>query len=520
MVTAGPLFLRKILSRFKKLAVNRIFLSPFVYIGLMVANTVFLVWVCKNSSLSEANPNYMFIWLACFGFLTFNINYVFVASIYSMFLKPEILPEVNVKYIPKTAIIYTVRNESTGIFERIDYSLSHNDYRNVDFYLLSDSDESNYAYEENVVTRLREKFGFDRIKYVPRKIAREKKYGALREWAFNYLEYDYLLVCDADSVMAKGSLMKLLRKAEHPSNQNVGIFQSRLNGIHAKTYFAKATADSAEIGQKIYIKVNQRIFGRSMSFGHGCLLRSKCFMQTEVPHGALSHDIWETASLDMKGYRTVFCYDVLGFEEHPSNYLESVKRDRRWLRGNFQTFGLIFKPGLSFGTRFYITYGLYVYLAEIVFLYWIILNFMEAYRYNYFIPVELDPALTFVLIFVLGVIWGHKYLGAKSRDDVRKITMGTVITTLVCLNGIYHKGIAILLLPFTRGGWNPMSKNPYERLGLKELFIAFWPVTLLGIFLTYYGFRYATAWAVLSAPFLVNFTFSIPLTYLTSKPVE
>jgi len=41
------------------------------------------------------------------------------------------------------------------------------------------------------------------------------------------------------------------------------------------------------------------MFGRSMSFGHGCLLRTKCFMQTEVPKGALSHDIWETATLDI-----------------------------------------------------------------------------------------------------------------------------------------------------------------------------------------------------------------------------
>jgi membrane glycosyltransferase len=65
-----------------------------------------------------------------------------------------------------------------------------------------------------------------------------------------------------------------------------------------------------------------------------------------------------------------------------------------------------------------------------------------------------------------------------------------------------------------------MGKNPYEKISWKELIIAFWPVTMLGIFLSYFGIRYAPMWALVSAPFLMNFTFSIPLTYLTSLTAE
>jgi membrane glycosyltransferase len=505
----------------KKIIYEKIILAPKFYVGLMVLLTIFFVYLAASSSLNEADRLYAILWLTCFGFLTFNIGYVFFASIYGLFVKPIILKEKDVQNIPKTAIIYTIKNESTGLFERIDYSLSHNYFKeNVDLCILSDSDDIGYPYEEEVVRRLREKYGFDKIKYIPRKVHIEKKYGALRQWAFNYMDYEYIYVNDADSVMGKGNLLKLIRKAEHPENQNIANFQSRLNGIHAKTYFARAMADNAEIGQKMYVTTNNSLFGRSMSFGHGCLIRTKCFMQTEVPPGALSHDIWETATLDIKGWRTVFCYDVVAFEEHPSNYLESVKRDRRWMRGNFQGFSLIFHPKLSFGTRFYISYGLYVYLAEITFLFWIILNFWKAYTSAYFIPLTYDPALAFMLVFVMSIIWGHKYLSARSSEDAKKITMGTIVTTLVCLNGVYHKGLAILLLPFTQGGWNPMAKNPYEKISWKELIVAFWPVTLLGILLSYFGIRYAPMWALVSAPFLINFTFSVPLTYLTSLTTD
>jgi membrane glycosyltransferase len=495
--------------------------KPKVYVAWMVALTSFFVYLAASSSLNEDDKIYAILWLTCFGFLTFNIGYVFVASIYGTFIRPQILKETTVQKIPKTAIIYTVKNESTGLYERIDYSLANNDIGDcVDLCILSDSDESGHPYEEEVIRLLREKYGYNKIKYIPRKVAIEKKYGALRQWAFNYMDYEYIYVNDADSVMGKGNLMKLIRKAEHPDNQGIANFQSRLNGIHAKTYFAKAMADNAEIGQKMYVSTNQAMFGRSMSFGHGCLIRTRCFMQTEVPKGALSHDIWETATLDIKGWRTVFCRDVVAFEEHPSNYLESVKRDRRWMRGNFQGASLILHPKLSFGTRFYIAYGLYVYLAEITFLFWIVLNFWKAYTSAYFIPLTYDPALAFMLVFVMSVIWGHKYLSVKNSEDARKITMGTIVTTLVCLNGVYHKGLAILLLPFTKGGWNPMGKNPYEKISWKELIIAFWPVTMLGIFLSYFGIRYAPMWALVSAPFLMNFTFSIPLTYLTSLTAE
>jgi len=501
---------------FRKYIKERVILSKYVYVGLMFVLTGTAVWLCTKSRLVEAEIGYVFVWLFCFGFLTFNVSYIFIVSLYSAFLKPQIFKEIDIKNIPKSAIVYTVRNESIGLYERMEYSFANNDHRNVDLVLLSDSSPEYYPYEEEVIKKLKDRFGFERVKYLPRKVPREKKYGALIEWAFNYLDYHYLLVCDADSILGKGSLIKLLKKAEHPENQDIAIFQAHLKGAHTKTLFAKTLANSSDVMQRIYMKANQRIFGRCMSFGHGCLIRSRYFMETEVPKGALSHDIWETATLDMKGYRTVFCHDVIGFEEHPSNYLEAVKRDRRWMKGNFETFRLLFDKRLSFETKFYIAYGLYTYIIDAVFLFWILLNLFRAYRYAYFIPLQLDPTLTGLLIFVLSVIWGHKYVNVKSLGEVKSITLGTLITTLVCLNGVFHKGLSVLVLPFTKKGWNPMAKNPYQKLNLKELVIALWPVTIFGIILTYVGVKYAPLWALVTSPFLVNFTLSIPLVYFTS----
>ncbi len=46
-------------------------------------------------------------------------------------------------------------------------------------------------------------------------------------------EYVYLYVCDADGMIPKGTLLKLLRKAEHPDNRDIAIFQAFTGSLSA-----------------------------------------------------------------------------------------------------------------------------------------------------------------------------------------------------------------------------------------------------------------------------------------------
>ncbi len=505
--------------------------KPGVYIGAMFLVTAFAVYLCAGILVFEPG-NYLYpaCWLAGFGFVIFGVAYCFVCSIYAIFIRPENLPEAPLSSLPRTAILYPVLNETFGLFERMSHSLSNNDEEGIDLWVLSDSpaDQEILSYESEVVTKLREKFGEQRIHYWRRKHPTERKQGNIKGWLDNHkAEYPYFIVCDADTILGRGVIRKLLAKANHPANAGIAIFQSCLHVAHARTYFAKFQASSAPLAQRLYVAVNQAIFGRALYFGHAGLIRSDVFAKIQLPLGIASHDIWETAILDRMGYRVAFCLDVVNYEEVPANYLEMRARDRRWAKGNLQTPPLLWAKGLSLATRFYVFYGLYIYICQPVFLAWLFMGFfggsllegkmLSFQRYAFVGASVVDLEMTSMLIGVMLVVFFHKMVIARSWREVGQIIREIFLSTALCLNNVFYQTLDMLLLPFGKWGWIPMNKNPNATLELADAARQLWPSTVLGIVGLYFGCNYSPHWVAGASVFLISFGLGIPIAYLTGQ---
>lgn len=466
------------------------------------------------------------LWLAGFTFLFFNIAYLFFLSMVRPFLKEPTLPESHIENFPQTALVYPVRNEDHGLYERIDYSLSGNRLPNLHLWILSDSDESYERLELELVERLQIKYP-NRIYYRRRVKPVERKQGNIKEFLTSHPEYQWLYVADADSMVPKSTILKLLRKAVHPANADVAIFQCFIRIAHATSWYARLEKIGAEFGQRLYFTGLQSLFGRLISFGHHHLVRADLLSAIDLPKGLLSHDNWDTVLLDQQGYRVVFCPDVCGYDEVPSNYLEARARAGRWAQGTLQGWPLIFKRNISLASRFLAFYGIYLYLGDIVFFLWVLLGlsahstwFGEIIHFKIdliWLSLFTNSILKAVLTFSMAVTFFHKAVIVRSVDDFRKYFYELLISSLITLNNFFYVPLSIVTQPFKKLMWRPMKKDPFEQVGISQAVKSLWPGTLFGAGLLYFCTHETPYFVWQALPIMGSLLLSIPLVYLTAK---
>lgn len=495
---------------------GKILLSSEAFIFVIIIFTG-LVTYLRISSMTFTAFNLLIIaWLLVFIFLCINVAHMFACSIYSLIYKPITLPEIYLHQIPPTAIVYTIRAESCGLFERINYSFEKNYLSNVDLWIISGEAPLEFlVYEQNVISRLRKKYG-NKIRYYHCEDPAKKKREMVEEWLMNYGDlYKYFVTCDADSMLPKNFLLKMIRKAVHPLNNDIAIFQSSIGIINAKTYYSYFQKIGISIGQRLYNASKQNALKCALYWGHNALVRTEVFRKIKIPHKVLSHDIWETVYLNKMGYRTVFCLDVVSYEESPSNYLEDKKRILRWIKGNFETYGLIFEKDISLANRFYVFYGIYGYLTNIVFFLWVYSGmFFEGMN----IWRNMLKTNLYMSAIILSVIFLHKLAICDSTKDIGKLIYEIFISTVISLNSIFYISFIIMSLPFRRQKkWVPMKKNPYEKVHLWEVVKEMWLGTAVGLISLYIAVKYTPVWGAYSTPIIGSLILSIPIVYLTSQ---
>jgi hypothetical protein len=126
-----------------------------LFLGAVALLTGLAVWLVSSAIVwTEESRLFGILWVAGFGFLFFNVAFLFILSVLRPFLKETALKGSFVKEFPKTAIVYPVRNESHGLFERIEYSFSGNKLPDTDLWILSDSSEEFESFEREIVERL------------------------------------------------------------------------------------------------------------------------------------------------------------------------------------------------------------------------------------------------------------------------------------------------------------------------------------------------------------------------------
>ena len=503
--------------------------KTFLFLGI-VTGLSFLVTLFLSRTLVVTDETRLVssAWVGGFAFLFFNVAYLFSLSLVHPFLKAPVLGEVYVKDFPKVALVYPIRNEEHGLYERIDYSLEGNQLPDLDLWVLSDSDVEYEASEEKLILRLRGKYGA-RIHYRRRPLPLERKQGNIKDFILTRPEYSYLYIVDADGMLPKGTVLKLLRKAQHPENQDVAIFQCLIRIAHARTWYARFEKIGTAFSQKFNFTAVQALFGRSISFGHHQLVRREALQKINLPKGLLSHDNWDTVLLDQMGYRVVFCPDVHAFDEAPSSYLEARARARRWSQGTLQGWPLLLKPRISLASRFLVFYGIYLYLADLVFFFWVILGFLaHSAPTGELIHFEIDSiwmglftnSLLFgVLLFSFGVILFHKLVLVRTFRDFWEYLYELFFSTLVTLNNFFYVPLDLATLPFRKLAWKPMKKNPFEKVSFWNAAKDLWPGTALGLAGLYFSTHETPYFIWQATPILISLIGSIPSVYLTAKPI-
>ena len=239
--------------------------------------------------------------------------------------------------------------------------------------------------------------GFDRIFYRRRRVRLRRKSGNVADFCRRWgARYPYMVMLDADSVMAGETLVRLVELMDqHPG---VGIVQTVPVAVSRRSLFARvAQFASAAYAPMFSAGLHFWQLGDGQYWGHNAIIRTGPFMKHcalarlpgKPPLGGeiLSHDFVEAALMGRAGWTTWLAYDLAGsWEEVPSTLLEEMNRDRRWCQGNLQHLRLLFTEGLFGAHRMLFLNGALSYVSALLWATFLLLSTWEAIANVFFEP--------------------------------------------------------------------------------------------------------------------------------------
>ena len=260
-----------------------------------------------------------------------------------------------------------------------------------DFFILSDStDPHTYVREEAAWTAwCREVGSFTKIFYRRRRVRVRRKSGNVADFCRRWgTQYRYMIMLDADSVMAGDTLVRLVQMMER--RPDAGMIQTAPTAVNRRSLFARVQQFSSRVyGPMFAAGLHFWQLGDGQYWGHNTIIRIAPFMDHcalpklpgAPPLGGeiLSHDFVEAALMGRAGWTLWLAYDLGGsYEEVPSTLLEEMKRDRRWCQGNLQHLRLLFTEGLFGAHRALFVNGVLSYVSALLWFTFLALSTAEA----------------------------------------------------------------------------------------------------------------------------------------------
>jgi len=263
-----------------------------------------------------------------------------------------------------------------------------------DFFILSDSrDPDVWLAEQAAWHALREEQGLeDQLFYRRRPLNLNYKSGNigdfLRRWG---KAYDYMVVLDADSLMAGATLVRMVQLMQrHPQ---VGILQSSPSLLNGRSLFARLQQFSNQLYGPLFTTGLAAIqLGHAAFWGHNAILRVRPFMQhcglRKLPGWGLfkgpvlSHDFAEAAYMGRAGLEVWLEPELTqSYEESPPTLSDELTRDRRWAKGNLQHLWLmLFSRRLKLAHRMAFLNGIMGYVASPLWFTFLVLTTIEVAR--------------------------------------------------------------------------------------------------------------------------------------------
>jgi membrane glycosyltransferase len=300
--------------------------------------------------------------------------------------------------LPVTALVMPIYNENVReVYEGLRVICNSLDrigaLPRFDVFILSDSNDPNKWIEEEAgwVELCKQLKGFGRIFYRRRRMPINRKSGNLadfcRRWGGSYR---YMVVLDADSVMAGRTLVNMVALME--ANPRIGIIQSAPVLVGGTTPFARLMQfASAAYGPIFSAGQHYWQLDEGNYWGHNAIIRLAPFIEhcglPDVPGAAgaaakfMSHDYVEAALMAKFGYEVWMAYDLPGsFEGGPPTLIDHAKRDLRWCRGNLQHAWLLFAKGFRPISRLHLGVGVFSYVCSLLWLLFLLAGTLHWYQ--------------------------------------------------------------------------------------------------------------------------------------------
>ncbi|MCJ8501545.1 glucans biosynthesis glucosyltransferase MdoH [Desulfatitalea alkaliphila] len=185
--------------------------------------------------------------------------------------------------------------------------------------------------------------------------------------------YDYMVVLDADSLMAAETLLALVNRME--ADPRLGLLQTVPALVGQWSLFARLQQFAGRIYGGIIARGVAAWSGDDGNYwGHNAIIRLAAFAQAcglpvltgKQPFGGhvMSHDFVEAALMRRAGWKVRMACDLGGsWEESPPSLVEAAVRDRRWAQGNLQHSKVIGASGLRIASRVHFLMGIMSYLS-------------------------------------------------------------------------------------------------------------------------------------------------------------
>ena len=442
----------------------RIYIGTFWGLSLLLNFLITLFIYLQINSLILWGISFIFLFIPVSEIVIRCMNYLM-----SKFKSPTLIPKLNFEDgIPPQSTTFVViptilktKEKVLEMIKKLEVYYLANPHENLYFALLGDvSEEQNKIMKFdneiiktgiNEIRKLNEKYktnNFNRFHFLYRKrtwsdtenkfIGWERKRGILVEfnryiknlesnkfWA-NTIEdqkqdmpnFKYIITLDSDTNLSLNSAGRLVGSMSHILNLPViedgkvvngyGIMQPRIGldlDVKRKTKFAKiySIPGGIDFYTNAISDIYQDYFKEGIFTGKGIYDVDvyNQILENEIPENTvLSHDLLEGNFL-----RLGLLTDVMLLDGYPTKYISYMKRNHRWIRGDFQIVKWLRSKKLNDISKFKIFDNLRRAILKISSLSLLILSFI-AFKYNFFIGTlsMLLSIVSVVITYLLNII--------------------------------------------------------------------------------------------------------------------
>lgn len=352
-----------------------------------------------------------------------------------------------------TALVMPVYNEDpaatcAALFAMANSLSKINQSDNFEIFILSDTtDPDIWIRETAAVDILQKKLRHKMPVWYRRRYHNiDKKSGNITEFVERWgKRYDYMVVLDADSLIAAETLATLVREMQ--ADPDCGLIQTLPVLYAGQSWFARMQQFAGMLyGPVIGNAVSAWQGNDGNYWGHNAIIRMSAFAASAgLPHlpgnrpfggNIQSHDFVEAALMRRAGWNVRMLPGLPGsWEESPPTMLDAAVRDRRWAQGNIQHLAVMPTRGLRWPNRLHMLIGVMSYLASPIWLAMMIVGLIissqiASQQFDYFSdgvqlfpnwPVFDSQRMIALFIITMGVLLLPKVIGLIRGMFVKSI---------------------------------------------------------------------------------------------------